>query len=306
MKRLIICSIIAIFIFQIFVDYQNLQAETRGFSALRIGVGGKAVGMGEAFSAVSVGAIATYWNPAGLLETSKNELITAHNRWLFDLTSEFVAFAQGKDNYAWGLSLYYTDAGEIEARTFRNEREPIGFFGANDLILGLSFAKKIKKELDFGLTIKYLYEKIYIENASGYAFDLGVRYRLFNENLCTGIVIKNIGVMNEMKNEKVSLPSSVRMGGMYDFSNILNKKDFLLFSIDYEFAPDYNDHILFGTEVNISKEFALRGGYQSGYQDRNFCGGIGISMRFIKVDYGFTPFASDLGNTHRFSMQFNW
>ena len=61
------------------------EAGTRGLSSLKIGVGGRVVGMGEAFSAVSVGAISAYWNPAGLIETDIHELVTAHNKWLFDV-----------------------------------------------------------------------------------------------------------------------------------------------------------------------------------------------------------------------------
>ncbi len=306
MKRLIVIYFIFIFIFQVCIEPQKVYAKTRGMSSLRIGIGGRAVGMGEAFSAVSEGAISTYWNPAGLVGTNGMELETAHNQWLFDVTSEFVSFASKFNNYAWGLSFYYTDLGKIEARTYRNEKDPIGVFSANDVIIGTSFAKEINKKFNFGLTIKYVYEKIYIESASGFAFDLGAKYYVFEDILCAGFVIKNVGFMDKMRDKKLSPPTAYRLGVMYDVSNIFNKKDFLIVSSDYEILPDYKDNLMIGAEVKINNKFALRSGYQSGFENRNFCCGIGLGFNILKIDYGFTPFSSELGNTHRFSIKFNW
>ena len=145
-----------------------------------------------------------------------------------------------------------------------------------------------------------------MESASGIAFDFGAKYHLPEYNLITSFVIRNLGTMNEMRNKKVSLPVTYRAGVMYDISGFFNKSDFIFLSSDYEAAPDYNNHIMFGTEVKIRNDLALRFGYQNGYSERNFCGGIGISLSFLRVDYGFTPFSSEFGNTHRFSLKFNW
>lgn len=306
MKRLIAVYFVFIFIFQISVESQKVYAKTRGMSSLRIGMGGRAVGMGEAFSAVCEGTISTYWNPAGLVETNGMELETAHNQWLFDVTSEFVSFASKFNNYALGLSFYYTDLGNIEARTYRNEKDPIGIFSAQDVIIGTSLAGEINKKFNLGITLKYVYEKIYIESSSGFAFDLGAKYYIFEDKLCAGFVVKNVGFMNEMRDKKLSLPTACRLGIMYDVSNIFNKKDFLIFSSDYEVLPDYNANLMIGTEVKINSNFALRFGYQSGFQNRNFCGGVGLGFNKFKIDYGYTPFSLELGNTHRFSIKFSW
>ena len=284
----------------------SFAGKTRGLSTLRVGIGGRAVGMGEAFTAVSTGALAAFWNPAGLIESETNELVTAHNRWLFDVSSEFVSYAVGREKYAFGFSFYYADMGELEARTYRNEAQPIGIFGAHDLYLGFSYAQKLDERLDIGITMKYVYEKIYVESSSGYAFDIGARYNVIDNKLKAGAVLKNLGTMNEMRNERLSLPTVLRTGIMYDVSSYLNRSDFLIFSADFEMAAGYDDHLMIGSECRVYPSLLLRGGYQMGYDERNICGGIGIIYGFVNVDYGFTPFSNDLGSTHRFSIKFVW
>ena len=175
-----ILLILLIFAFHVADTY---AAKTRGLSTMRVGIGGRAVGMGEAFTAVSTGALASFWNPAGLVGSKRNELVTAHNRWLFDVSSEFVSYSMGRDKYAFGVSFYYADMGDIEARTFRNEADPIGIFGAHDLYLGFSYAQKLDERMDIGITMKYIYEKIFIESASGYGFDIGARYKVIDNKL---------------------------------------------------------------------------------------------------------------------------
>ena len=307
-KRILIIYTLTFLILSIFIYLLDVTyaAESRGLATLRVGIGGRPVGMGEAFTAVSSGALATFWNPAGLLETERYEIITAHNRWLFDVNSEFISYAIGKNKYAFGFSLYYANMGKIEARTYRNESEPIGTFGAHDFYFGFSYAQKVDERLDIGITMKYIYEKIYVESSSGWGFDVGAKYCIIENLFKAGAVLKNIGSMSEMKNERLSLPTSLRMGIMYDVSSYLNKRDFLLLSMDYETASDYDDNFLMGAECKINSVLAIRGGYQAGYDERNICGGIGITYNFANIDYGFTPFANDLGNTHRFSLRFAW
>ena len=51
---------------------------TAMFQFLKIGVGGRAVGMGGSFVAVANDASALYWNPAGIVQIGSNELILSH------------------------------------------------------------------------------------------------------------------------------------------------------------------------------------------------------------------------------------
>ena len=76
----------------VFCTFSLNFAQTSGLSFLKIGVGGRATGMAEAFTAVTDDASATYWNPAGLMHASRNQLSLTHNEWFEDIRSEYVVF----------------------------------------------------------------------------------------------------------------------------------------------------------------------------------------------------------------------
>ncbi len=57
---------------------------------LKIGVGGRATAMGDAFVAIANDVSALYWNPAGLTQFSENQIMFAHNEWVVDINHDFI------------------------------------------------------------------------------------------------------------------------------------------------------------------------------------------------------------------------
>ncbi|MDD5658300.1 MAG: hypothetical protein PHF00_13695, partial [Elusimicrobia bacterium] len=60
---------------------------------LRLGAGARALGMGEAYSAVAEGADAVYWNPAGLARVSRPEVSYTRSEMPAGLHQDFGAVA---------------------------------------------------------------------------------------------------------------------------------------------------------------------------------------------------------------------
>lgn len=52
---------------------------------LKIGVGGRAVGLGETFVAIANDASALYWNPAGIVQFNEQQAIFSHTEWVADI-----------------------------------------------------------------------------------------------------------------------------------------------------------------------------------------------------------------------------
>jgi hypothetical protein len=61
---------------------------------------------------------------------------------------------------------------------------------------------------------------------------------------------------------------------------------------------DYEAHIHLGAEGWLHPKAAVRAGYMTGYDTRNFTAGATFKHRNLGVDYAFVPFSSNLGNSH--------
>jgi len=284
--------------------YSGDNPASTGLSFLKLGASSRAVGLGEAYTAVANDASATYWNPAGLLNLSGTELIFTHNKWLQDITNEFaaVAFRTGKN--AFGISFMSNTIGGIERRV-RASAEPLDVLTAHDIMFGLSYARGFGENLNLGMTAKYLYQKIYVESASGIAVDFGLQYATPLPGLKTGVALQNFGFMSRLQQESTKLPRIVRLGLAYQFPIQILNGDFLL-AADWMKLLESTSHLNLGFEYNFSNYFALRFGYQTGFEDKGIHGGFGVTFNRYRLDYAYVPFSSDLGNSHRISLGINF
>ncbi len=299
-RILVVCWIIAFS--AVYAGSEN-EGKT-GLSFLKIGVGARATGMGEAYTAVTNDAFSTYWNPAGLLAFRQSNVVFMHNEWLLDVNGEFgaVQFAGKKSSLA--FHGYNMNIGNIEVRT-NPSSEPLETTSAHYLSLGASYARYLGDNLGVGLTVKYLFEKIFVNSATGYGVDLGFRYRGLSPNLIVAGVIQNLGSMSTFRDESTSLPQIARIGAAYHFPKPPGGVE-LLIAADLVKPLDENTRFHLGGEGILWNQFAIRLGYALGYENRNLSFGVGFRKSFIQLDYSFTPFDNDLGNGQRFSAYLNF
>ncbi len=278
---------------------QTGNAGATGLAFLKLGVGARAGGLGGAFSAVSDDATATFWNPAGLTYSHRAQVAFTHTEWVQDITNEFLAFIFPAFRGTIGLSVYANNVGGIERRINPSD-EPIGTVEANDIALGFSYATSINSSLKAGLTVKYLYEKIFIESAAGYAFDFGLIFQPFSNSLRLAVVAQNLGSMDKLRAESINLPKTVRLGVSYllDLDEIGGT---VLLTADGVKVIETDFRGGFGVELQFKDRLAVRVGYQTGLSQQAFGGGLGLKINRYHLDYGFTPFDSNFGDTHRFS-----
>ncbi|MBL7074050.1 PorV/PorQ family protein [candidate division KSB1 bacterium] len=288
------------FIF-LFLIGTPLSAKESGLAFLKIGVGGREMGMGGAGSALARGGVATYWNPAGLAGLERSEIVFSHSPWILDIKRQFLAVVLPGWGVTFGMSANYLTVGGIEIRKSPTA-EPIGTFTSRDVALGLSVARTIGGGLSAGLTLKYLYEKIYWESSKGVALDMGMLWGDPSGDLRLGLVGQNLGTMDAMKEERVALPTQIRMGIGYriprDFfgGQVLMGSD-LIRSFSVPLTCFHS-----GMEYSFRGLLALRWGYRWSSRQRGITTGFGLSWGWLRLDYGYVPFPYDLGNTHCFSM----
>ncbi len=275
------------------------QAGQSGLTFLQLGVGARPLGMGEAYSAIADDPAAAYYNPAALAFTSSSQLLLMHKEWVQDVRTEFMAASTSLGRLGLGLSVDATSVDDIEIRDVPGP--PIGTFDARNAAIGLSAAYSATPELSLGLTGKFLYEKILVDEASGYGFDLGALYRT-PWNVSIALAVDNLGSMGVLHDEASVLPKLVRAGAGYQTA-IQSMDGTLTFAADYiRNTVEQVSHMHLGGEFNYRSSFAVRLGYQTGYDAKNISAGVGVRYGMMQLDYAFVPFRYDFGTTHTFSL----
>lgn len=279
----------------------NENAGTRAMAFLKIGVGARAIGMGESQVADANDLYASYWNPAGLARLQRPQLGLMHNEWFEGINHQFIGFAQPLGNAGTlGGSLIYLSFGDLERRDENGEQQ--GEFRPYDLALVLSYARKLNAAVSLGANAKWVSEKIDTESAQVIAFDIGGLYALPNSPLVLGVNIQHLGTKAKFVEESFSLPVNVKLGVAYKLLN-----DAFTLAADLNRPSDNDPTVGFGGAYTVSNLIHLRAGYKYkvGGNDlgtaSGITSGIGFTIEGFQIDYAFVSFGK-LGPVHRFSL----
>lgn len=272
-----------------------------GLSFLKLGVGARAIGMGEAYSALSADAPGIYYNPAGISFGDANEITIMHKDWVFGTATEYLGAVVHVPKFAFGFGLNSTNVDGIEIRDQPGPSQ--GTFGSHDLAVSATASYRIDTSLSVGVTGKFLYEKIYVDESSGAAVDVGTRYQ-FDRNFAVAAAVTNLGHMTAFVNEAPNLPSAFRFGGVFQDG----LADPIVLAIAADVIKVFDDNgvrVHLGVEAIYNSFFALRSGYQIGYDAKGFSAGFGVRYGIVHLDYAYVPFLDQLGSTQSFALTFN-
>jgi len=298
MKKLII-----IFSFISVVSFAQ-SAGNSGLAFLKFGFGARNIAMGDAGSSASNDLSALYYNPSRLVSFESNQAMFMHSEWIQDVTSEVGGIKWNMFDLPWAVGFNVTSVADIEVRD--KPGEAISTFNANYFFLSLSSGFNVINNIDFGATIKYLYEGILNDQSAGYGLDFGLNYFTPVKGLTASTVIRNIGSMNSLNLVGTKLPLDFRLGGAYNYNLPTAKLDLIATGEFQKYLDNDDIHFNLGGEVVYNETFAVRAGYQTGYEARGFTAGIGIEWSSLRFDYAYTPFSLGLGNANQFSLQFSF
>jgi len=293
-------------LFIILLSFTSLLAQSAGnsgLSFLKLGFGARNIALGDAGTALSSDVTALFYNPAALALNPASEVMLMHNEWIQDVRSEIL----GARTLIFGLPVAVgfnvTSINDIEVRT--NPGDPITKFNANYFFGSLSTGHIIFDNFYFGASLKYLYEGIYVNEATGWGFDFGVSYLTSIKGLNVSAVIKNLGSMKELRTESTKLPSEFRIGPSYSFT--LQDKYQITSALEFQkYLPTSDIHFNMGAEILYDKLIALRVGYQTGYISKNITAGMGLMWGNLSFDYALAPLQYGLGDGNIISLQFKF
>ncbi len=295
MKTINIVSLV-VFCF-VSASSQNIKT---GLPFLKLGTDARSSAMGEAFTAIINDHSSFYYNPASIRLSDRHQLSLSHREGFAETTTDYLGATIPGNDITVAVSAFTTSVNEIEVRLRPGEAE--GSFGARNAAISAGAAITVSENMIAGISGKLLYEKIYIDEASGYSFDGGILYQIA-DNMNVGLSILNVGTMGVLRAERSILPTTVRTGGSYGTS--LSTEFSLLTSGDIvKTLNDEGLHLHVGAETVFNSMFMVRAGYQTGYETKSFSGGVGIQYGIIRFDYAFVPMNGAFSANHTFSLVF--
>lgn len=180
-------------------DEGTTRVAQRGANFLEIGVGARARGMGDAVSGIATGAIATYWNPAGLASVDQFDVAFTYLRLYDDLDIDhgFAAVALPLFGGAAAVSYIRLNSGDM-LRT--DETNPGGgsqqlgnFFSWSSQAIGLHYGRRLTDRLQVGFTGRFISEGITQANISWWGVDVGTVFNTGLYGITLGATLANIG-----------------------------------------------------------------------------------------------------------------
>lgn len=275
-----------------------------GAAFLKIGVGARAVGMGEAQAALAAGPEALYWNPAGLAADDRRAVSFTHSEWLEDIRYEYLGLSYPLFGLGTvGFSAGRVSMGKLEGRD--EQGNPTGDFSASDMALSLGYARRLWEFVSLGAGAEYISSKIENESASAFAGSFGAAAELPLPGLSAGVSASNLGGEMKFIEEGDPLPFVAR-GGLAYLLPFGGETNDVTVAADAVKFRDRDVAVNGGLEYWFMKTVAARAGYKANYDEDGLTGGLGFrysptAALGLLADYAYADMGA-FGATHRISV----
>lgn len=295
---------------------------------LKIGIGARPAGMGEACIANISGSNAVFWNAAAITNLQRMDASFDYTSWFGDIN-----FTSGAMGYRINpsivlavdyLSMNYGNIDEafVTSPTGRLDTRTGDTFTGSDLSVGFTIAKQFTDKLSIGIRTKYLREDLFTYSSSLLAFDVGTYYDTGWKGVRLAMSAQNFAdkarwVQTGTKQKReYEIPLMFRIGTSID---LLGGEDLLLggnpernrlsFNIDAIHTNDYAERLNVGMEYWLFDRIALRCGYRANRAEGQLSAGgsikVGMNDFHLVLHYAYVDY-DYLISTHRFNLSFDF
>ncbi|MFK7920830.1 MAG: PorV/PorQ family protein [Bacteroidia bacterium] len=306
--------------------FPQLGAQRAGISALtflKMEVSPRAAGLASANICLTGDAYSAYTNPAALSETKELQVATANTFWVADINYAYMSVSKPTNIGHFALSLSGLSSGQMPVRT---EFQPNGtgeVFYATYMTAGLTYSKQLTDQFSWGVSAKFVQERLAQFTANTGVVDLGFLYRTDFKDLRFAVMIQSFGPNSTLKGtldrDPTFYPTSINLDdypaptvfklglSLVPWRNTTGDQS-LTTLLQLNHPNDNAENIRFGVEYNYKDILYLRAGYKLNVADQDFpTAGLGVRMRVgrhpLILDYGFDPMRY-LGVVHRVGLQF--
>ena len=316
---------------------QFAKVGTVGLKFLDIGVGGRALAMGEAYAAVANDASAIFWNPAGTANIKSGEVFAGYTNWPADISLYSVAMVKKTGMGHLGVSFTILNTGLMNrTTTYDPDGDFSGTFAFEDWAAGFTYSRFLTDRFSFGSTFKLVKEKLADWEETSWAVDVGTYYETGYKSLRIGMAILNFGpdmrfdvkdvdgvaggfpdgldndgdgfVDNDTEEAAVPLPLTFRAGVAFEILETATSKTTIAAELMH--PSDNEEQYNFGGEHWFQDMLALRAGWKVNTDEGGFTAGAGFKLPLsdfgdASFDYAYNNLGK-LSHIHRgsFSLSF--
>ncbi len=298
----LLCSVL--FASALTASIASAQTAASGMAFLKFGAGGRSIAMGDAAVASSTLGEALYYNPARASADGRSALTAMYQDYIQDITTSYLGGVAQFDGWTLGVHMGLTTVRDIEIRDVPGE--PMGRFDSQNFSGGITLATAIADDVHAGVTFKYLYEKIFVDDAGGYGVDVGLAYRTGADAAylptSIGAALANLGSMSPLRTEATELPTIIRYGAAWSLPIEALRGGLNIEANGVGMLREKSHHLHVGAELDYEQSLFLRAGYMTGYDVKGLTAGFGASYAMLRIDYAVTPFSENFGTAHTVSV----
>ena len=275
----------------------------QGGAFLRMPVGARQAGMGNAFVGVADDASVLYYNPGGLYQADGSVFGATYSLMSMDRTFYNGSLVHSFDEFG-TFSLMFTRFGVSDIDGRDEVGNPTGSFDDSELALRAGYGKELILHLGAGGAIKYLNHSLKDNKATGIGFDAGAHVTVPVENSPIRSVRFGFAVVDLMStlswdtssSREDEIPSTIRVGTGIDF--VFRDIGFL---VAVDVSRTMGESLVFrgGGEAWLYGKIALR----AGVDGDNLHFGISVKRDRLRLDYAISADELEDGATNKLGVQ---
>ncbi len=317
---------------------------TTSIQLLKIPVGVRGVGLGNAMVAGPRDAEAVWWNPGALTEMQGTQALLSQINMPANVQLNTLVLARRWGDYS-AVSLHAINLAtdDMPVRTWDRPEGTGENFAASDLAVGVSYARMLTDKFSLGANVRYLRSALDADAVyNGASVDLGTLYKTGLRSLRLGMAIQNLGpdvkyqgsfadYRNRVNNgnvllssefEGASLPTMFRLGIAFDaiqmFKIAMDSAYTSQIAVEMNHPNDNRERLNLGGEVGFRNLLFLRLGGKFAYDEESIAAGFGLRIPVfteyrLRFDYAYSHWGrlTDAGEglmdqPHRFALGFEW